>query len=398
MIARAFAVLSGTVLFVALMGAVYAAAPWVLPVRIVEGPLLQQVSQSVATIGWYLTRPSECAVTLGNGRTIRSEGAGNRRSITFDGLTASTRYDYSIRAGGRELFRGAFRTARSPGESFRFVVFGDSGRGTLEQYALAANMRQAAPDFLLHTGDLVYGRGERHKYEERFFAPYLELISEVCFWPCLGNHDVGAPSLGTPYREVFELPENGPAALTPENNYWFDYGSARIAVVDSNLDAAALRDHVAPWLTNIFAAAPLARWRFVCFHHPPYTAGKYNPDVRIQRTIVPAIEAAGVDVVFNGHDHMYERTLPLRGGQIVAPGHGGVVYIVSGAGGAQLYDAAPQRPAYISALHSSVHSFTCVDVDGDTLKLRQIALGGEILDSIEITKPAAVSSPTSPNQ
>ncbi|RMF78237.1 MAG: hypothetical protein D6744_10335 [Planctomycetota bacterium] len=64
------------------------------------------------------------------------------------------------------------------------------------------------------------------------------------------------------------------------------------------------------------------------------------------------------------------------------------MYIVTGAGGARLYEAMPpeQRPDYVRALRNDVHSFTHVSVDGDRLTLRQIALGGEVLDEWVLDK------------
>jgi 3',5'-cyclic AMP phosphodiesterase CpdA len=185
--------------------------------------------------------------------------------------------------------------------------------------------------------------------------------------------------------EVFELPDNGPPGLPPDHNYWFEYASARIAVIDSNMDEDVLRDSVAPWLTEVMTAAA-CRWRFVAFHHPPYTGGNYACDERIQRTLVPVFEATGVDVVFNGHDHTYQRTYPLRGGQIVAPEEG-VLYIVTGAGGANLYHIRQPRPAFIAACDDQHYSFSQVTIADDTLHLRQIALGGSVLDEYVWQRP-----------
>ena len=120
----------------------------------------------------------------------------------------------------------------------------------------------------LHTGDLVYHRGQRSHYPDRFFAPYRELLAQVNFWPCLGNHDVAKPDLGAPYLDVFELPENGPAGLPAERSYWFDYAAARVAVIDSNVEEAALRDTVAPWLSEVMSPP----WGVFTPHKTPVTS------------------------------------------------------------------------------------------------------------------------------
>jgi hypothetical protein len=371
----------------------YASAPWILPVRIYEGPLVQMAAEDAVTLVWYTTRPARCSVTVGQSQTAQPAVAdGNRNRVRISGLAPGTSYPYYISAGSRRLTNElAFQTNRAADQRYTFLVFGDSGCGSRAQYLLAGQMASEQPpaDFLLHTGDLVYPDGGRQRYEERFFAPYRHLLARVSFWPCLGNHDLGDDGQAAAYREVFELPDNGPAGLPIGHNYWFDYASCRVAVIDSNLDQATLLGQVAPWLAEVMAA-PEARWRFVSFHHPPYTGGKYQPDLTIQRALVPAMEEVGVDLVFNGHDHMYQRTHPLRGGQIVPPGEG-IIYVISAAGGARIYEAADPRPDYIAVLDNQSFSFTQVTIAGDELTLRQIALDGHPIDEFTLRKSPAVA-------
>jgi hypothetical protein len=405
-------VVFGALLAVLMATGLYLLSPWLLPLRVVEGPLVQQTTETSARLIWYTSRGAECVVEYqdpdGQPHTLFAERSGWRHRAALSDLVPGGSYAYRVRVrGGRQLAGGNLRTNRPAGQPVRFLVFGDSGRATREQYQLAQRMVAAQPDFLLHTGDLIYGRGERSRYRLRFFRPYAEMLQSVAFWPSLGNHDVSRPDFGAPYREVFDLPDNGPPGLTPENNYWFEHGPLRVAVIDSTLDESIvgsdayrdqlreqrLRDFVSPWLIRVMSDAPA--WRIAVFHHPPYTGGSHRPDVVIQRAIVPAIEDAGIDLVFNGHDHMYERTHLLRGGQVLsatsdvgaaADGERGVLYVVSGAGGARLYDVLPvdQRPAYIAVIDNTVHSFTQVDVDERMLHARQIALDGRTLDEWSI--------------
>jgi hypothetical protein len=393
------AVLFGALLFIAAGFAIFFISPWILPVRIVEGPLVQNAGPDAATLVWYTSRPvepSDCQVTVGTAPDSHSfpvQADGDRQWTRISGLAAGAEEPYRIRLGWRTLAQATLRTNGVAGQPFAFIVFGDSGWGSPQQYLLARRMSSAefSPDFLLHTGDLVYGHGERFHYEERFFAPYRELLSHVNFWPSLGNHDVLTDN-GEPYLGVFDLPRNGPAELRPETNYWFDYGSARIVVLDSTLPEETLAAKVAPWLKQTLAAAPVT-WKFVVFHHPPYTCGGHPADERIQRTIVPALEAVGVDLVFCGHDHLYERTHALRGGQCVPDGQG-ITYIVTGAGGAPLYAAPPpdQRPVYMAVLENSQHSFTYVQVDARELRLRQIGLNGRTIDDWRLSKPETAAA------
>lgn len=378
-------VLVGAILFVVATSGLYAVSSRFLPPRIVEGPLVQLADEHNATLVWYVSRPlgAEVEVSVeGANATVQSD---DRRCVAkITGLSPGRDYPYVIRSRGVELRKATLSSSKAPGAPFKFMVFGDSGSGWREQYRIAALMAAERPDLLVHSGDLVYNGGQRRNYKLKFFEPYREMIERVAFWPSLGNHDVADPAAGAAYREVFELPLNGPPGQPPENDYWFDYADARFAVLDSNALEIELHDAVAPWLTHLFTDCDKT-WRFVVFHHPPYTAGAHEPSEKIQRALVPVFDAVGVDVVFNGHDHLYERTAPMRDGSI-APDGKGVAYIVTGAGGAELYEPAASRPAHIVAASSAKHSYTRVEVDGKTLKLAQIDIDGATLDTFSITK------------
>lgn len=395
-------VLLGAVSFVFFMAVFYYIAPWVLPVRVVEGPLVQMSTPGAASIIWYTTRPAECVLVMeqeGSERTYAASAEGRRHRVRVEGLEPNSAYPYEIRIGERVLAAYTLRSNRSADQPFSFAVLGDSGKGTRAQYFVGREMAEVRPDFVLHTGDVVYSRGQRYHYRERFFAPYAALLGEVSFWPSIGNHDLDDddPHEAQGYMEVFELPPNGPPGLPPKYHYWFDYADARVVVLDSDAfkrgdDVSSLGAELVTWMRQVFADCPYT-WRFAAFHHPPYTGGKYAPDAVIQEALVPVFEEVGIDVVFNGHDHNYQRTYPLRGGEVVEPGEG-VVYVVTGAGGARLYAAKPteQRPAYIAALNDEVHSFTHVAIFGRELQLRQISADGEVLDEWDFVKPPAVGA------
>lgn len=381
-------------------GGLYGVSPWLLPPVVREGPLIQQTTESSAIVVAYLTRGTDCELelTLPDGtsatRKIAMERDGTRLRAALDGLSAGQSVPYRIRAGERLLFEGVLRTSKARGADFRFLVFGDSGRATREQFALARQMARCAPDLLVHTGDLVYPEGKRSDYEDKFFRPYRELLSEIPLWPTLGNHDDSKEERGDPYREVFELPANGPRGVTAENNYWFEYGEARFVVLDSNATSDKLAQLVAPWARAVLGE-PGPTWRFVVFHHPPYTAGQHKPHMAIREALVPIFEETGVDIVLCGHDHLYERSLPLRGGAPVGAGERGVLYVVSGAGGASLYkiQGTPEEQARFAKLDNAHYSLTQIDVSRTRVAGRQISAEGDVLDEWVVEKPRAAPAP-----
>ncbi len=342
------------------------------PVRLVRGPYLQAASETGVRILWSTDRRAGTRVdfgTAGYDTQVAAPAPVTRHEIALAGLQPGTRYRYRVVSAGQPLHESTFTTNKAAGEPFRFAVFGDSGSGNTRQWTLAARVASAAPDFVLHTGDVVYPRGEQKHYDARFFRPYAWLLAHVPIWPVLGNHDVMVAG-GRAFLDNFVLPRNGPAGVGPERNYSFDYADAHVAAVDTDLDEATLRDRVAPWLRRDMAASG-KRWRFVFFHHPPYSSGPHGENRRVQRALVPALTAAGVDVVFNGHDHAYERIQPQNG----------VVYVVTGAGGNGLYPR-KQTHAYTARFYNRAYSYTLVDVSGPRLRLRQITAGGQTVDEI----------------
>ncbi len=195
---------------------------------------------------------------------------------------------------------------------------------------------------------------------------------------------------------MFDLPTNGPPDEPAEHHYWFDYASARIAVVDSNVGEQRLREHVAPWLREVMASSA-QRWKFVSLHHPPYTGGKYPPNLIVQQTLVPVFEETGVDVVFAGHDHNYQRIKPIWRGEPVESGPS-VRYVVTGAGGARLYEQTPDSPGqrYVDVFYADMHSYSHVWIDGDKLDFRQVNVLGDTVDEWSIIKPAPATQPVEP--
>src|SRR5262249_31575700 len=153
------------------------------------------------------------------------------------------------------------------------------------QRAVAETMIAANPDLIIHLGDLIYPNGAAEDFKRNFFDPYRELLARVPFMPSLGNHD-GATNKGQPFLDVFVLPENGPKGIQPERNYWFDFGDARFVALDTNRDTEMgaisereMREKVAPWLRDVLKASD-RRWKFIYFHHPPYTGGTHPAEAQ----------------------------------------------------------------------------------------------------------------------
>lgn len=207
-------------------------------------------------------------------------------------------------------------------------------------------------------------------------------------------------------------------------NYSFNYANAHWTVVDSDPYVDWTDSALRAWVAADLAAAQNATWRFVVFHHPGFTSALEHFEQQQMRLLSPVFEAGKVDVVFSGHVHNYQRTYPLTfvpfkkpvlltGGKDNKVIHGrlvngywtldksfdgktntrpkGIVYLVTGAGGQELYnpeqtDQPDTWQKFTNKFIANVHSLTVVDVDDRTFSLRQIATDGTEVDAIKITK------------
>jgi hypothetical protein len=201
-------------------------------------------------------------------------------------------------------------------------------------------------------------------------------------------------------------------------NFSFDYGNAHWTVLDSNPYVDWTDPDLRAWVARDLAAAKGATWRFVAFHHPPFNSSRAHFGDQRMRVLVDVFEAGHVDVVWAGHVHNYQRTYPMtfraerdpdgkpvRQGDRI-PGRWtldtaydgrvqtrprGVIYVITGGGGADLYypdqedDPAAWQP-FTCKLIARVHSLTLADVEGGTLTVRQLAADGREVDRFVVTK------------
>jgi hypothetical protein len=298
--------------------------------------------------------------------------------------------------GGVDVTPGQnhFSTAPSTGTgTVRFIAFGDSGVGSSEQIQLAQRMANDTFDLSLHTGDVAYGvpegigAGSYQQFEDWVFGVYKVWMPSRPFFPSIGNHDDEA-NAALPYRNVFVLPENGANGTYPshsERYYSFDYGPVHFIALDTEtafLDPAQRQVQLA-WLEADLAATSQP-WKVVYFHRPPYSSGaEHGSSLDVRAAFSPIFEKHGVQLVLNGHDHDYERTVPLR--QFVQNGSA-VTYIVTGGGGAPLYQVGRDT---FTAFSASVDHYVRATAGDCTLRVEAVRIDGVIFDSVELNRCTA---------
>jgi hypothetical protein len=358
-------------------------------VTLVRGPFIQLPDTNNVTVVWRTDALTDSAVDYGlttgyEAGTTSDATLVREHVVQLPGLQPNTNYYYRVRSGGVTLGEGvSFPTRRTAGQPFRFVVLGDFGQGTEGMTNVAQQINATDFDFLVTVGDNVYGQagaaggnsdGAPGWYDPFWFKLYAPSMARAATFVTLGNHDVDTAN-GQWSVDYFFMPTNGPAGQL-EKNYSFDYGNAHFVVVDTEPfedNQTAIMDAIRTWTSNDLAAATQP-WKFVFLHRPPHTSiGSHNDQTNVKTHLTPLFALFGVQMVFQGHNHWYERINPING----------VNYITSGGGGAGLYPAGT-RKEYSAVLRNDIHSFTIVDVDGTRLTLREIDKNGAQIDEFKL--------------
>jgi len=208
---------------------------------------------------------------------------------------------------------------------------------------------------VLMLGDNMYGRQEPEDFVTKFERPYSALLKAgVLFYATLGNHD--------DQNNRFYKPFN----MGGERYFTFVKKNVRFFVLDSNQIDPKQR----AWFDAVLQQSD-ELWRICFFHHPIYSdGGRHGSDVALRVILEPLFVKYGVDVVFSGHDHIYERLKPQKG----------ITYFVSGSAGAlRLGDVRPS--GLTAAYYDQDQAFMLVEVAGDDLFFEAIARSGEAVDS-----------------
>jgi DNA repair exonuclease SbcCD nuclease subunit len=252
--------------------------------------------------------------------------------------------------------------------SVRFAVIGDSGTGGRDQYEIAEQMesfRQKVKfDFVIMLGDNIYGGHSPKDFENKFERPYKPLIDAgVKFYASLGNHD--DPDVERLYK---------PFNMGGQRYYVFKKGDVAFFALDSNyMDPKQL-----DWVTQNLRDSR-AKWKICFFHHPLYNYGKsHGPDVDLRTQLTPLFRQYGVNAVFSGHEHVYERLKPVDN----------IAYFVLGNSGKLMSHDLRQSPE-VQAGFDSGRSFMIVEIAGDDLYFQTISRTGSTIDSGSVHRQTA---------
>jgi predicted MPP superfamily phosphohydrolase len=254
--------------------------------------------------------------------------------------------------------------------SLKFAAMGDNGTGDRAQYEMAEQMAKVhntfAFDLVIMLGDNMYGGQSAADYVKKFEQPYAPLLSGgVKFQASIGNHD-------RPEQVDYRLYN-----MNGQRYYTYTRANVRFLALDSNLmDRKQLE-----WIEATLRDAR-EDWKIPYFHHPLYSnAERHGASVELRVLLEPLFVKYGVNVVFSGHDHVYERIKPQKG----------IYYFVSGSAG-QLRKGNMAPTDETAASFDQDLSFVAVEVAGSDMFFQTISRTGRTVDAGVIhrqSKPGA---------
>lgn len=293
-----------------------------------RGPYLQNMSSTTMVIRWRDKETNTGSVRYGLAadelfEKVEIESDSSDHEVLLKNLIPDTRYYYQVNNSTETVF--SFRTPPVEGEArpTRVWLLGDSGTADVN----ARNVKNAfekfnvgsATDLVLMLGDNAYDSGDDCEYQRAFFDMYPSTIAETPVMPTIGNHDAETDG-GSPYREIFTIPRDGKTGGVPsgtESYYSFNYSNIHFVSLDSETSDRSPSGAMYSWLMADLVANT-QDWTVVYFHHPPYSKGSHDSDQSgamsdMREHYTAIFEMYGVDLVFSGHSHSYERSFPIKG-------------------------------------------------------------------------------------
>lgn len=248
----------------------------------------------------------------------------------------------------------------------RFAVIGDWGTGDHDEVGTARQMlasHQRTPfDFVIAAGDNVYPNGSGRYFDKNFEQPFAQFIKDrVNFYAVLGNHDVSEGRQDQCQYPLFNM--------GGQNYYKLERGNGLVEFF--MLDSTDYGRTQANWLESSLKDSR-AKWKIAVFHHPIYSSGKkHGSATGLRKMLEPLFTRYGVNVVFSGHDHIYERTKPQQG----------IQYFVTGAGGEIRRGDVDMNSSIRETSYDEDNHFMLIEVDDRQVNFQAISETGLVVDS-----------------
>ena len=360
--------------------ALLVSATLTLAAPLTKGPYLQAPGADSMTVMWETLADEPGVLQFGDGdlltrqagpiKPTRIQSGANTYylySARLDQLKASTAYRYEVVVGSDRSGPRRFTTFGTAPAQVTFIAYGDTRTNPDKHTAVAARFRGYAPDFILHSGDLVSKGSQYDLWSREFFEPLAGVMGDVPLLPSIGNHEQD----GDNYRAYFPQPG------LQRCFYSVDAGPVHVLTLDYHSTSAT--DEQFRFVEQDLTASQ-APWKVVLLHNPMFNLGGHA-SFWGHESYLPLFRKMKVDVVFAGHSHLYERFRPLVPKD--QPGAWAIQHITTGGGGAPLSSEVPD-PSLVRA--AKAHHFVVVTANRDQFAARVIDIEGQEIDRWTLRK------------
>ena len=363
-----------------------------------RGPLIQDLTTTSVKIVWRTHLPTLGKVFYGKTENLalssQETTAGTEHVITLNNLSPGTQYYYRIQSQRLDEFARSkvysFRSMK-PSGPVRFAVLSDTGTGSKVQFEISRQIKNWAPDLVLHAGDVVYPDFTPGRADLRCFSVYGPDMAERPYFFAAGNHDVNLGIQG--FLNAFHHPINDtPLTIhqtektAPELYYSFDHGDAHFTVLYAPFFSQYALKKNNPqyqWLEKDLEQSTKA-WKILWLHHNVFSSSAHTYDdwdrnglidqEELQSIIIPLATRHGIQFVFSGHDHVFERSAPTEG----------IHFVTSAGGGGSIYSLTRRLPG--SAQFWRRSHFVGATISDSELTLEAIDTEGTVFDQMYFRK------------
>ncbi len=272
-----------------------------------------------------------------------------------------------------------------------FAVIGDFGSDNVSEGQVASMVRSWAPQFIVTVGDNWYGTTNTPqdidlkigKYYHDFLYPYGggygPGASEQKMFAAIGNHDRDPVGRLAIHNAFFNL---------PSNYYDFIKGHVHFFMLDAGFDNSQVNQEAdgntansiqGQWLKTR-SMLSVAKWKVAIMHQQPYSSTVTGVDdgelVAGDHLQYPSLQWPfkqwGLNVMFNGHSHNYERLQDDKG----------FTYICSGFGGVALKPFAGEPNPFSLVRDASQFGAVRCEVTCNYFKIQAFNIDGTLLDTV----------------
>lgn len=303
--------------------------------------------------------------------TNSTSGAFISHKAIASGLAPGTAYKYRVGSEGNWSAAGTFTTEGENEGTYNFLYMTDSQGANTHDYEVWADTLKNGMDdypdakFLVMTGDQVDAGSLESQWLDYFGKPQ-NILMKLPLMAAVGNHE-------GPYNDNYYYHFNYPNdsiddPLPPGSVYSFDYGEAHIMVMNTmdmgwdERQRNSFKQQI-EWLKREVAETD-KKWKVVAFHKAIYSLGGHSAETEIKElreTLYPVFDELGIDVVLQGHDHVYVRSNQMYGNQVVENvskddngnplNPDGTLYMINNSSGTKFYDVNKNVDPYFAAVY-----------------------------------------------